>query len=58
MTTPFRDYKCFAIEDEKLLPKEYLMPDEIKIRKCVNAGIESIPGVRIWTEKRAINRGI
>lgn len=42
----------FEIVDESLLPREYLIPDEIQIRKQVTVWKEkaSIPGVKIWSE--------
>ena len=42
------------IEDASLLPREYLVPDEVKIRKVASAGIQ-IPGVRSWyTEEPSV----
>ena len=37
--------------DFSLLPDEYKIPDSAKIGKVVRAGIPSIPGVRIYSEK-------
>lgn len=49
-----REVWLFQIEDEAQLPRAYLMPDESKMRKYVNAmkADAAIPGVRIWSEKR------
>lgn len=38
----------FAIVDEKLIPREYLIVDEDKIKKAIKAGIREIPGLNIW----------
>lgn len=40
----------FEIDDFSLLPDAYKVPDMIKIRKVVIAGV-SIPGVRSWKEE-------
>ena len=44
----------FTITDAALLPREYLMADEVKIRKVVNAlGLECrIPGVEVIAENQ------
>jgi len=42
----FRTRKDVQIEDENKLPREYLLPDMVKIRKVALAGIE-IPGVKV-----------
>lgn len=41
----------FEIEDEAALPREYLIPDRVKIRKVVEAMKRErpIPGVRAWS---------
>lgn len=45
----------FQIIDESLIPREYLIVDERKIRAVVKAGIREIPGVRIYqTEQLAV----
>lgn len=46
----FRSVPKFEITDASLLPRMYLIPDEIKIRKAVTAlGLDAnIPGVRVW----------
>lgn len=40
----------YEITDENLLPREFLVADEKKIAAQVKAGVEEIPGVRIWQE--------
>jgi hypothetical protein len=45
--------KKFEIIDVILLPREYLIPNETKIRKAVNDGYNNIPGLRIWEEEQA-----
>ena len=44
----FREDWDFEIEDETLIPREYLMPDEKKIRAFVKAtkGATKIPGIK------------
>lgn len=51
----FREVTKFEIENESLIPREFLMPDEKKIKAAVNAGA-SIPGVRTWKEQSAVIR--
>lgn len=49
-----REVWSFHIEDEALIPRQYLEPDMSKIRRYVGAmkADAQIPGVRIWSEKR------
>lgn len=49
-----REVWLFQIEDASQIPREYLVPDEQKIRRFVNAlkADARIPGVRIYSEKR------
>lgn len=42
----------FDIENEKIIPREYLKVDEKKIREAIDAGIRSIPGVKIYKDTR------
>lgn len=44
----------FQIEDASLIPREYLMPDVVKIRRYVAAmkADAKVAGVRIYSEKR------
>ena len=48
-----RELWKFAVDDPAKLPREYLVPDESKIRRVVEAlkGDTVIPGVRVWPEK-------
>lgn len=48
----------FVIVDAKLIPREYLIPDEVKIRRIVRAMKEqaNIPGVRIYSEDTVSQR--
>ena len=50
----FREVKCFEIVDLKVLPIEYLLANEVAIRREMNAGRE-VFGVRYFTEMRPIN---
>ncbi len=38
----------FEIVDQEKVPRDYLMVDNEKIRKAVQGGIRSIPGVKIF----------
>ena len=51
------DWK-FAIVDAASIPREYLVPDEVKIGRIVRVlkGEAKIPGVRIWSEKSVSSR--
>ena len=40
----------FQIEDESKLPREFLKPDEAKIKAAVKAGI-AVSGVHVWQEE-------
>lgn len=44
----------FEIVDVTKIPREYLTPDEKKIRKVVVAGIREISGVRIFSKSETI----
>ena len=46
----------FEIEDEALIPREYLVVDEKAIREAVKAGVRNISGVRIFEENRTVIR--
>jgi hypothetical protein len=50
----YRDAWKFEVTDPALVPREYLMVDESKIRKIVQAlkGDTTIAGVRVWSEKQ------
>lgn len=49
-TGTWREVVTFKVVDESLLPREYLVPDSVKIGKVVKAGVE-VPGV-----ERIVNR--
>jgi hypothetical protein len=49
----FRMVKRVVIENPELLPREYLIPDEVKIRRDALSGKE-IPGVRVYEEKISV----
>lgn len=53
-----REVVRFEITDAALLPREYLVPDESRIRKVANAlkTDANIPGVRVWLEKAIASR--
>jgi len=46
----YREHRTVVIEDEKKIPREYLMPDMVKIRKDILDG-KNIPGVAIEVKK-------
>lgn len=52
--TSIREAWKFEITNEMDLPREFLVPDESKIRRVVQAmkGDTKIPGVRVWAEKQ------
>lgn len=52
------DNWTFVVEDEGLLPREYLVPDLVAIRRTVKAlkGRTAIPGVRVFNEA-TVKRG-
>jgi regulator of protease activity HflC (stomatin/prohibitin superfamily) len=52
----FRRTVHFEIADEMLVPREYLIPDERKIGAAVRAGVDPIPGVRVWTTEEPVVR--
>lgn len=54
----FREVWTFEIVDASLLPREFLIPDEVAIRKRVQAmkGETNIPGVKVSVRKEAIVR--
>lgn len=53
-TTMIKDFK-FEIIDESLIPREYLIPDEAKIKKAINSGVE-IPGIKSIENYRTNSR--
>lgn len=50
----------FAVENEALVPAEYRVVDESKIRKVVNAlgSAANIPGVKVWQETTEHSRAV
>jgi len=48
----FRTIKDVVIEDETKLPREFLVPNMVKIRKVALEGVE-IPGVKV-VEKQTV----
>jgi vancomycin resistance protein YoaR len=46
----YRENWTFTILEEEVLPREFLMPDEVKIGKVVRAmkGATKIPGIRVF----------
>jgi len=53
---PIRTNYKFKMIDEKLIPREYLTPDTVKIGQVVRAtkGTLSIPGIEIYTEDSSL----
>ena len=56
-TVHYANVRKWEVQDATLISKEYFILDESKIGKLVKAGIESIPGIRIWTEQVPVVRG-
>jgi len=44
----------YEIEDESLIPREYLCIDESKVKGVIKAGIRNIPGLKIFSEQKTI----
>ena len=42
----------FEVTNEEDIPREFLVVDEAKIRRAMNAGAREIPGVRIYQDTR------
>lgn len=51
-----RDAWVFQVVDAAQVPREYLKPDDVLIRKAVLAGVREIPGVAITLEERLTRR--
>lgn len=51
----FRTEKVFKVMDVTMLPAEYILPDEVKIRAAMKAGIE-LPGVEYSTKQVPVNK--
>ena len=50
----FVDVKKFEVMDVTMLPIEYILPNEVAIRKAMLEGVE-LPGVRYYTEQSIRN---
>jgi len=50
----FREVKCFEVQDLSLIPIEFHLPNEVKIRAAMTAGTQ-LPGVRYFSEMRPFN---
>lgn len=50
----FISVKCFEVMDVTMLPAEFMIPNEVKIRAAMKAGQE-LPGVKYWEEQRPRN---
>lgn len=44
----------YEIEDESLIPREYLCIDDSKVKGVVKAGVRNIPGLKIFSEQKTI----
>jgi hypothetical protein len=53
--TVFVEKKNFEVMDVTMLPKEYILPNEVAIRKAMLEGKE-LPGVRYYTEQIPRNK--
>ncbi|GAI97783.1 unnamed protein product [marine sediment metagenome] len=47
----------FQVEDSALVPEQYKVVDERKIRAAVASGIREIPGVKIFLSPQVAVRG-
>lgn len=45
------------ITDANKIPREYLMPNEKKIKDAIKAGVRAIPGVNIFEQSTTVTRG-
>lgn len=46
----------FKVVDESLIPREYLVLDEAKVRKAISAGVREIPGLSIYQQEEVVVR--
>jgi hypothetical protein len=51
-----RVVKLFEVTNAELVPSEYLVVDETKIREAITAGKLVIPGVKIWEDLQRTGR--
>jgi len=56
VSTTIKQVWTFEVENIKELPTDYLLPNEPLIRKAVNAGVRTIPGVRIFQKDQLSSR--
>ncbi len=56
-STGFREEKCFEVMDITMLPHEYVLPNEVKIRSAMKGGIE-LSGVRYFTKMIPVNKRV
>ena len=53
----YTSVRRWEVQDTDKIPREYFVLDEARIGKLVKAGIQEIPGIRIWTEQVPVVRG-
>lgn len=46
----------FRVIDESLIPREYLVLDESRVRKAIAAGVREIPGLEIYQHEEVVVR--
>lgn len=46
----------FDVEDLSLVPKEFLMIDEAKVKAAIKAGMSEIPGIKIKKQQKTVLR--
>uniref|UniRef100_A0A6M3XND3 Uncharacterized protein n=1 Tax=viral metagenome TaxID=1070528 RepID=A0A6M3XND3_9ZZZZ len=56
VSTTIKQVWTFEVENVAELPTDYLLPNEPLIRKAVNAGVRTIPGVRIFQKDQLSSR--
>ena len=47
----------FELEDLAMVPADFLMLDEKKVRAAIKAGVREIPGLKIFEQKSMAIRG-
>jgi hypothetical protein len=55
-TSDLRDYWTFKIIDKTRIPLEYMLLDEVRLRKEINAGLRRLEGVEIYNDPRLYTR--
>ncbi|MEM3646834.1 MAG: hypothetical protein QW334_01630 [Thermofilum sp.] len=53
-TVATRKVWTFRVVDLSLVPREYLVLDESKVRKAIAAGVREIPGLEIYQEEKVV----